>query len=151
MAVRLSALRPGRPLPLGRYLVLISARGWVDPRATVRLEGLGQFKNPITSGFEPATIQLAAWSLNYATACSSILLRHIFLYAQLSSVQNQFLHTNSSVQLYISRHFGSTCFTSSSLDRNKQLPFSNPLLIPLNFQIPVFIQSNPIIWFPVRP
>jgi hypothetical protein len=44
MAVRLSALRAGRPLPPGRFLVLISFSGWVDPRAIVRLEELGQFK-----------------------------------------------------------------------------------------------------------
>jgi hypothetical protein len=30
MAVRLSALRAGWPLSTGRFLVLISARGWVD-------------------------------------------------------------------------------------------------------------------------
>jgi hypothetical protein len=47
MAVRLSALRPGRPLPPGRSLVLISVRGCVDARAIVRLEGLGQLKYPI--------------------------------------------------------------------------------------------------------
>jgi hypothetical protein len=39
MAVRLSVLRAGRPLPLGRFLVLISVRGWVDPRFIVRLAG----------------------------------------------------------------------------------------------------------------
>jgi hypothetical protein len=54
MAVRLSALRAGRPLPPGRFLVLISVRGWVDPRAIVWLGGLGQLKNPATSsGIEP--------------------------------------------------------------------------------------------------
>jgi hypothetical protein len=49
MVVRLSALHAGRPLPPGRFLVLISVRGWVNPRAIVQLEVLGQLKNPMTS------------------------------------------------------------------------------------------------------
>jgi hypothetical protein len=54
MAVRLLASRAGRRLPPGRFLVLISVRGSVEPRAMVRLEGLGQLKNPMTSsGIEP--------------------------------------------------------------------------------------------------
>jgi hypothetical protein len=44
MAVRLSALRAGRFLLPGRFLVLISLRGLVDPRALVRLEALGKGK-----------------------------------------------------------------------------------------------------------
>jgi hypothetical protein len=44
MAVRLSALRAGHPLPPGRFLVLISVRDSIDPRAIVRLEGLGKLK-----------------------------------------------------------------------------------------------------------
>jgi hypothetical protein len=65
MAVMLSASRAGRPLFLVRFLVLISVRGSVDPRATVRLEGLGQLKNQITSsGIEFATFRLVAQCLN---------------------------------------------------------------------------------------
>jgi hypothetical protein len=40
MALRLSALRAGRPLPPGRLMILIYVRGLVDPRAIVRLEEL---------------------------------------------------------------------------------------------------------------
>jgi hypothetical protein len=39
--------------------VLISVKRWVYSRALVRLEGLGQLKNPMTSsGIEPATFRL---------------------------------------------------------------------------------------------
>jgi hypothetical protein len=63
MAVKLSALC--RLSPPGRFLVLISVRGGVDPRAIVRLEGLGQLKNPmISTGIEHATFRIVAQCLN---------------------------------------------------------------------------------------
>jgi hypothetical protein len=51
--------------PQGRFLwYSFLLRAWVDPRATVQLEGLGKLKKSTSLGLDPATFQLVELCLN---------------------------------------------------------------------------------------
>jgi len=66
---RLSALRTGRLYPQEILMILISVRGWVDPR-----KDFMSVKNPLTPArIEPATFRFVAQHLNHCATAVPLL------------------------------------------------------------------------------
>jgi hypothetical protein len=91
--VRLSVLYTGHLNPHPEIsLVLISVRGWVNSRATVRPKGSSQWKIPIIpSGIKPTTFQLVAqWSDIYSVQLGNTINKVQFTHKYKLHVQQGF-------------------------------------------------------------
>jgi len=106
--VRLSALRAGCLYGQEIFLVLISVRAWVDPRAIVRPEGLCQWKIPMTlSGTEPATFRLVTQCLNqlHHRLCPLIICNWKLFLIKLNCKQKECVSNRKAIPVFFLNYF----------------------------------------------
>ena len=98
---RLAALRTGRLYPQEILLVLISVRGWVDPRVSSAIGRiLCQRKIPVTpAGSEPVTFRFVAQHLNHCATAVQCILDRAPLW-QLNNKRPTWCHNAKNLHLY---------------------------------------------------
>jgi hypothetical protein len=101
MTARISVLSAGRPLPPGRFIILISVKGWVDPWAIVRPEGwhccyychfLKRGNYATVSNYRPISVLN-----NFSNLFELIIYDHVLHYAKFNRNQCDFIRTTSAV------------------------------------------------------
>jgi hypothetical protein len=98
MAVKASALRTDRPLPLGRFMVLISLTAWVEPRAIVQLKELGYLKKKFNDLTWNGTREHPACSIVSQYSAHSA---HDFYMGHNWSTSAEYVLVNNTVNIYI--------------------------------------------------